>query len=154
MLSLSSLEEALKLAEDTSDYMVALINRSRHVGVDVSPLWFIWVALIARILRDLRIPTTAASGDKQRTDSPFVLFIHDLQQWLPSSYRKRQSMGSIAKGIQTARSKFGRYNSATLLGMLFACALGVQEFPLPPLGPRTRLFLGINRALRESGVSR
>jgi hypothetical protein len=144
---LAYLQKALELAVDTSDYIVRQITSRKNIGTRDQAMWFVWVAFIERVLRGCGIRTTAGSGDKQYRDSPFIVFLEKLQESLPPKCRKRQSLGSIAKGIQSARAKFGRTGLRALVLVLGGCGTGLREIPLGPLGPTVRFTMRANRML-------
>jgi hypothetical protein len=146
ILHLTYLDAALRLALDTTNYIANEINRT-SVETRDDEMWFVWAVIIEGALRQSGIRTTAGSGDKQHRDSPFVLFVQKLQAFLPVSCRKRQSVGSIAKGIQLARAKFGHMGPRALLFILVGCGIGARKFPLGPLDSVTSSIMAANRIL-------
>ncbi len=140
------LDHALSLALDTTDYIVQQINRNNAETKD-DEMWFVWVAMIEGALNHCGIRTTAASGDKQHNYSPFVLFVQKLQEVLPVACHKRLSVGSIAKGIQLSRDKFGHIGPRALLFILLGCGIGARKLPLGPLDSVTTSIMAANRDL-------
>jgi hypothetical protein len=116
--ALEFLAKILDAAIASSKLTVQEIRDPHFSGSREKELWFIWVALLRKVLSRSGFHTSAASGDKSATDSPFVKFIEELQTWLPEDCRKRKTAGSIAKGIQDAWRKYGDLKTMDLFELL------------------------------------
>ncbi len=112
----------------TSELVLLNLQNPKIAGLPGHDLWFLWVVLIDKTLRSAGFRTSAASGDKSLSKSPFVVFIQTLQALLPERCQRRKTAGSIAKGIQDARNRYGRFAPDLLITTLAHRALGQQRF--------------------------
>jgi hypothetical protein len=112
----------------TSELVLLNLQNPKIAGLPGHELWFLWVILIDKTLRSEGFRTSAASGDKSASDSPFVVFIQTLQALLPERCQRRKTGGSIAKGIQDARKGYGHFAPDLLTTALAHRGLGQQSF--------------------------
>ena len=112
----------LEAAMATVDFVIQVTDRAR--SATPKDLWEVWVVLVAILFKRWGLRTTAGSGDKQASDSPFVLFVEGYQRLLPSECRRYSAAPSIAKGIQKARKRFARTRFDALMYILVHWSFG------------------------------
>ena len=124
---LEFLAAVFDFAVATSELALQNIKNPKIAGFPGHELWFLWVILIDKTLRSVGFRTSAASGDKSPSDSPFVVFIQTLQALLPERCQRRKTGGSIAKGIQYARKRYGHFEPDLLTITLAHRGLGQRS---------------------------
>ena len=122
--ALNFFAEVLDVAIASGKLSIQDIQDPQFAGSREKELWFVWVALLRKVISHAGFYTSAASGHKSATDSPFVKTVQELQTWLPADCRKRKTTASIAKGIQDAARKYGDLKTMDLVELLFYWGTG------------------------------
>ena len=80
------------------------LNDPDHISSEMTQQWSVWIVMLTLVLRWARLPTKVRKdGDKQKTESPFVQLVRELQIRMPRSLRRPLSDDSLAQAIYRAR---------------------------------------------------
>ena len=121
------LRDVLDAAIASGKFALQVIRDPTYPETKRKEQWFLWVALLAKILSREGFKVSAASGDKSSTDSPFVSFIKTIQALLPEKCHRRITSASIAKGIQEANKRYASLELPELLSLILCWGTGNDD---------------------------
>ena len=92
-----------------ADYEKIIAGIGSAGAANKGAAWDFWIRSLTELMKREDLPTAARKDtDKQRHQSPFVLFVCELQKCLPDEFRQSMhSTGALAKAIQSARRTSG-----------------------------------------------
>jgi hypothetical protein len=80
------------------------LNDPDCLSSEMTQQWNVWIVMLTLVLRWARLPTKVRKDvDKQKTESPFVQLVRELQIRMPRSLRRQLSDDSLAQAIYRAR---------------------------------------------------
>ena len=99
------LEDVLGGLDKLTQSIAQELRSGREVGFSEDYSWSLWIRMLGELMKKHGLPAEARKDvDKQKRQSPFVLFVRELQQHIPPECRKFDSAAGIAQAVHRARA--------------------------------------------------